>query len=125
MPAKREKPGKARVGSKRGKGQRPSERELERMIEEAVVDAHDESEQAMGFFTMIEDNLALPFDTVVLGVDVTVERLDVNERDEIVAVCRRGRLRQNLPVLDLPLPEPPPAGWKWIEAYRRWARGWS
>ena len=125
MPAKREKPWKARVGSKRGKGQRPSERELDRMIEDAVVDAHDESEQAVGFFTMIEDNLALPFDTVVLGVEVTVEKLDVNERDEIVAVCRRGRERQKLPLLDLPLPKPPPTGWKWIEAYRRWARGWS
>ena len=24
----------------------------------------------------------------------------------------------------LPLPVPRPAGWEWIEAYRRWARGW-
>ena len=95
------------------------------MIKDAVLDAYDESEQEVGFFTMIEDNLALPFDSVVLGVEITVEKLDLTGRGEIVAVCRRGRQRQALLLLDLPLPEPPPAGWKWIEAYRRWARGWS
>jgi len=125
MPAKRSSSRKTRAGSNGERRRDLSERELKRMIEEAVVDAYDESEQAVGFFTMIEDNLALPFDTVVLGVDVTVEKLDLANRGEIVAVCRRGRERQTVPLLDLPLPEPPPAGWKWIEAYRRWARGWS
>jgi hypothetical protein len=24
--------------------------------------------------------------------------------------------------LELPLRDPPPTGWEWIEAYRRWAR---
>jgi len=80
------------------------------MIEDAVVDAYDESEQVTGFFTMLEDNLALPFETVVLGVDVTVEKLDLANRGEIVAVCRRGREQQTTPLLDLPLPGPPPAG---------------
>ena len=42
---------------------------------------------------------------------------------EMVAICRRGRDRQALPILDLPLPTPPPSGAEWIEAYRRWARG--
>jgi len=123
MPAKRAGSRKTRAGSNVERRRRLSERELEDMVEEATVDAYDESEQAVGFFTIIEDNLALPFDTVVLGVDVTVEKLDLANRGEIVAVCRRGRERQTVPLLDLPLPEPPPAGWKWIEAYRRWARG--
>lgn len=40
------------------------------MVEEAIVDAYGESEQVTGFYTMLEDNLALPFDSVVLGVKV-------------------------------------------------------
>jgi hypothetical protein len=47
---------------------------LEELVEEAIVDAYNESEQAVGFLTMMEDNLKLPFDTDVLGVSVTVEK---------------------------------------------------
>lgn len=93
------------------------------MIEQATVDAYDESEQIMGWLTMIDENLAVPFETAVLGVPVIVERVDFNESDEIVAVCARGRSRQSLPILDLPLPTPPPRGAEWIDAYRRWRAG--
>lgn len=93
---------------------------LEEMIEEATVDCHDESEQMTGWFTMFDENLAVPFETTVLGVPVTVERVDLNRSEQIVAVCARGRDRQALPILDLPLPAPPPAGAEWIEAYRHW-----
>jgi len=72
---------------------------------------------------MLEDNLALPFETKVLGLPVTVERIDLTDADEIVAICRHGRSRQRVPILDLPLPTPPPGGAEWIEAYRHWARG--
>ena len=100
----------------------PRRAHLGRLVEEAVVDAYNESEQRCGLFTMIEDHLALPFDTEVLGVPVTVERIDLTEADEVVAICRRGRRRQRIAVLDLPLPSPPPDGAEWIEAYRYWAR---
>ena len=89
-------------------------------MEEATVDAYGESEQVTGWFTSIEENLEVPFETTVLGVPVTVERIDLNRSEQSVAVCRRGRTRQSLPILDLPLPTPPPAGAEWIEAYRRW-----
>ncbi len=69
---------------------------------------------------MIGDNLAVPFETTVLGVLVIVERIDVTRSDQIIAVCRRGRNRQSVPILDLPLPKPLPDGAEWIEAYRRW-----
>ena len=72
---------------------------------------------------MIEDNLAIPFETTVLGVSVTVVRVQLTLRDEIVAVCRRAGTRQTVPLLDLPLPSPPPAGSEWIAAYRHWLRG--
>jgi hypothetical protein len=41
----------------------------------------------------------------------------------MVAICRRGRNRQALPILELPLPTHPPPGAEWIETYRRWAQG--
>ena len=84
------------------------------------MDAYGESEQAMGFYTMLEDHLAMPFETTILDVPVMVERIDLSARDQIVAVCIRGRARQRVPILDLPLPSPPPAGAEWIAAYRRW-----
>jgi hypothetical protein len=93
------------------------------MIEEAIVDADTESEQAVGFHAMLELHLRCPFETAVLGTTVTVRRIDVTAAGNIVPVCYRGRERQTIPILELPLPEPPPAGWEWIEAYRRWARG--
>jgi hypothetical protein len=39
---------------------------------------------------MIEDNLAVPFETMVFGTMVVVERIDLTDRDDIVAICRRG-----------------------------------
>lgn len=94
---------------------------LDKLIDEAIVDCYNESEELTGIFTMIEENLAVPFKTTILGVEVTVERIDLNEA--IVAVCRRGKGRQRIPILDLPLPKPRPKGAEWIDAYRRWARG--
>lgn len=104
---------------------RLSARQLDALIAEAIVDAYGESEQRVGFLTMLEEHLAVPFQTDIFGVTVRVEKVDLNDADEIVAVCRRGRQRQRIPILNLPLPSPPPPGWEWIEAYRRWARGSS
>ncbi len=91
------------------------------MIEEATVDAYGESEQATGWFTMIEQHLALPFETQVLGATVTVTRIDLGDDDRINAACTRSRDHQAISIVDLPLPSPRPDGSEWIEAYRQWA----
>jgi calcium binding protein len=96
---------------------------IRKLIEEAIVDAYGESEQRVGFLCMMQEHLELPFKTSVLGVEVRVERVDMNTAEEIVAVCRRGKIRQRIPILDMSLPQPPPKGAEWIEAYRHWARG--
>ncbi len=93
---------------------------LDAMVEKATVDCYNESEQITGLFTVIEDELATPFKTQVLDVEVTVERVTLNDNDQIVAICSREELRQTIPLLDLPLPTPPPEGAQWIEAYRHW-----
>ncbi len=113
------------ISNSRDRAPRLSRARLQELVEEATTDAYGESEQAVGFYTMMEDNLALPFSTDVLGVEVTVERIDLTDADEIVAVCKRGAKRQTISILDLPLPSPPSAGAEWIEAYRHWRKGFS
>ena len=98
-------------------------RRLDALIAEALVDSYGESEQRTAFLTMLDEHLALPFDTEVLGEIVSVVKVDFNDADEIVAICRRNGKRQAIPILDLPIPTEPPEGAEWIEAYRSWARG--
>lgn len=101
----------------------PSKAKLAALIEEAIIDAYSESEQRVGFYTLLDERLKTPFDTEILGVTVTAERIDMTDHEQIVVICRRGRSRQRIPVLDLPLPNPRPAGAEWIEAYRSWSEG--
>src|SRR6266545_413586 len=68
-----------------------SRAQLAAMVDEATVDCHDEDEQVAGLHTMLVENLAVPFQTQVLGVDVTVEDIDLTGRAQIVAICCRGR----------------------------------
>jgi hypothetical protein len=97
-----------------------SEARLDAMVEKATVDCYNEDEQVTGLFTLVEDNLALPFQTTVLGMAVSVVSVDLSDTGQIVAICSRHALRQAIPILDLPMPTPPPEGAEWIEAYRRW-----
>jgi hypothetical protein len=95
---------------------------LEAMIEEALVDAYGDDEQATAWLTALEDHLVMPFETKVLGLVVAVTKLDIRD-EEIVAVCTRGRTRQVIGILDVPIPSPRPAGYEWLEAYRYWRGG--
>jgi hypothetical protein len=87
-----------------------------------MVDAHDEAEQRVGFHAVLEEHLAVPFTTTVLGVSVEVAGVDFNDAEELVAICRRGAHRQLISLVDLPLPSPGPRGAEWIQAYRYWIR---
>ena len=106
----------------RAKGLGLSKARLDELIEEAVVDANGESEQVSGFYTMLENDLRLPFETQILGVTASVESIDITE-DQLVAVCRKGKARQRISLSELPLPSPPPDGAEWILAYRYWRTG--
>jgi hypothetical protein len=100
-----------------------SKAQLDALVEEATTDAYNEGEQVMGFLTLIDDSLATPFETKVLGLNVTVERVHLTRGDELVAICKRGSKTPRVPILDLPLPFPAPRGAAWIAAYRCWRRG--
>src|ERR1039457_1054489 len=98
------------------RGRRLSKAWLDELVEEALVDAYGESEQATGFYTMIENDLCPPFETEMLGVMRS-------EDDQLVAVCRKGKDRQRILLTDLPLPKTLPKGGEWIVAYRYWRTG--
>ncbi len=78
MTSRKKKPATKRQGRSKG----PSPAKLDNMIEEAIADAYGESEQTVGFYTMFEDNLKVPFQTEMLGVEVTVERIDVTDDEQ-------------------------------------------
>src|SRR5882672_4746739 len=84
-----------------------SARKLDKMIKEATVDCYDELEQASGFFTMIEDHLTVPFATKVLGVEVSVVGVEMDDNGSLKAVCKRNGKRQLIGLIVLVLPKPP------------------
>ena len=70
---------------------KPSSARLDEMVDEATVDCFNEAEQITGIFTMLEENLDLPFTTTVLGLEVMVDRVELTDSGTMVAVCRRRR----------------------------------
>ena len=93
------------------------------LVGEQTVGIYGDEEQTGGFFTMIEEHLALPFSVGILGVEAIVEKVDMARDGRIVAICKRDGVRQRIEILDLPLPSPIPAGAEWIAAYSHWRRG--
>jgi hypothetical protein len=96
-----------------------SDVELDALIDEALTDAYDESEQICGFACVIEDNVSFPFSTTLLGMPVTVTGVG-NTHDMVFAIVRRANHTQKIPLQELPLPNPLPEGGKYLVAFRRW-----
>ncbi len=59
---------------------KPNRKKLQKIIEEATVDCHDEYEQAAGFEDFLEDEISFPFRAMVLG-----------EKVEVTGTARSGR----------------------------------
>src|SRR5258708_23520741 len=93
-----------------------SKADLDELVEEAIVDAYGEDEQLTGFYTMIEENLALPFTTRALSVEATVAGIHPPDYG-IFPLSLRETHRQSIPILDLPLAAPAPPGSAGIAAY--------
>ena len=83
-----------------------SKADLDELVEEAIVDAHVEDGRLLRGTRREPD---LPFTTRVLGVEVTVEGIDLTDCG-FTAVCVRGTHRQSIAILELPLPATPPTG---------------
>ncbi len=100
-----------------------SKKKLDSLIEEATVDCCTDDEAQAGVLTVLEESVEVPFATRLLGLPVKVTRVETNDGGEPVAVCEYDGKRQRVPLLDLPLPNPPPRGAEWIAAYRYWKSG--
>ena len=74
---------------------------LDELVEEALVDAYGESEQVTSFYTMIENDLRLPFETEILGMTAIVDGIDITDDDQLVAVCRKGKAKQPISLSEL------------------------
>jgi hypothetical protein len=97
-------------------GPRLSRARLDELVEEALVDASGDSEQVTSFYAMMENDLRLPFETEILGAAASVESIDITGDGQLVAICRKGKTRQRISLMELPLPSPPPEGAEWIAA---------
>ena len=69
---------------------------LDSMIAQATVDCYNDTEMATALLLAIQENLALPFSTQILGLTVNVTDVDVNEAGEIFALCKHGGKRQRI-----------------------------
>jgi hypothetical protein len=65
--------------------------DLDRLIEEIIVDAYGENEQLSAFRQTFEDEVPMPADAFVIGEPVSVIAIDYagNERRGLTARCRR------------------------------------
>jgi hypothetical protein len=76
---------------KTARGMVVSPAQLDKLIEEATVDCYNDEEQLSGFFSMMEDNLALPFATRVLGVEASVVAIEMDDERPQSRVCAQRR----------------------------------
>jgi hypothetical protein len=103
----------------------PDTARLEKMVEEAMVDAYTEEEQTVSFLTMLEDSFSFPFHSFALGNPVEVVKFDLDEGGRsILAVCRlRGKVYR-INATSLEWKDNRPAAADWIEAYRFWLKNY-
>jgi hypothetical protein len=108
------------MATKRGRGRESPE--LDRLIEEIIVDAYGDDEQLWVFRQAFEDNVAMPAEAFVMGEPVTVMMIDYdgNERRGLTARCRREEgVEQGIAACDLIFPEGSAAA-RYVAAYRMW-----
>jgi hypothetical protein len=100
---------------------RQSDHDLDDLIWEITVDAHDEDEQLMGFEAAF-DEAGLPCPGTLIGEEVQV--LSVSRADnphELTATIQRNGRRYEIALLDIDRNADPDTS-RLIAAYRRWAR---
>lgn len=104
----------------RGRNREPAEDELDAMIDDAIVEAFREDEQAEALFTMLLHELELPFQARLEdGRELVVTALSLH-RNTVVARCMHGRARRRVPLERIVWTASRPFGWEWVEAFRRW-----
>jgi len=102
---------------------RHADPELDELIDEITVDAHDLDEQLMGFEAAFDEDASLPCPGTVVGEEVEVLAISRGDnRQELIATCQRGGRHYEIALLDLDI-NADPATERLIAAYRRWVGG--
>lgn len=96
--------------------------DLDALIEDITVDAHDIEEQLVGFECVIGELLEKPLAATVIGEPVEVVSVQVHGEAVVglLAVVKRGRRSHVISVLDIEA-QPDTKLARHLAAYRRWA----
>jgi hypothetical protein len=102
-----------------------STEELDRMVEEATVDAYGDEEMFMGILYALSDNLAFPFKAKVLGA--TVEVIGIDDHNSrwgrgILAQVKKSGREYTIGVVELELEPDDTRNAKWIEMFHYWLK---
>jgi len=96
-----------------------ADRELDSLIAEITIDCHDEYEALSAFENAFDEDANFPFPGTVVGEDVEVLSVAVdNGRRELIATCRRAGRRYHVALLDITIHADPPS--RLLAAHRRW-----
>ncbi len=96
--------------------------DLDRLIEEIIVDAYGENEQLSAFRQAIDDEVPMPTDAFVIGEPISVIAIDYtgNERRGLTARCRREDGSEHVvAAADILFPQGS-SGALYVSAYRKW-----
>ena len=101
---------------------RQADPDLDDLIAEITVDAHDEDEQLMGFENAFDEDASFPCPGTVIGEHVEVLSVSrANNRNELNATCQHDGRRYEIALLDINL-NADPATARLLGAYRHWMR---
>ena len=99
---------------------RHADPELDNLIDDITVDAHDIDEQLMGFEAAFDEEANLPCLGTVVGEEVEVLSVSRGDnRRELIATCQRRGRHYEIALLDLDTNADPTTE-RLIAAYRRW-----
>ena len=98
-----------------------SDAELDELIEEVLVDAHNDSEQLGSFECVIADS-DLPVAAEALGMECTLVEVvfDGDERRGLVGVIDLDGRRHRLSLLDVTITDVASEAAQLLAAFRRW-----
>lgn len=93
---------------------------LDRLVAVMTVDAYDTYEQITAFYTVFEEEAALPARATVVGFPVLVTEIDIRvDGTQLTAHCQHQDARQEISLTDLAFPPDTTAAWVHA-AYRRY-----
>lgn len=104
-------------------GARPTNRNLDQLIDEITVDCYGEDEQLQGFENAFDEDASFPATGTVVGERVDVVHIRQGDgRRELIATCRRAGCHYEIALLDIADITADPQTTRLVGAYRRWIR---